>query len=111
MIAGDWIITSKQRYGKVIEVDINTMAALIKIGDKQYWISMDQLTPSKDGCLFKVTYMVVNEYDEKVQQLFIKRNTKLFDITDRTTDLYEVIKHGLIKVIGKDCRINKIEIS
>ena len=110
MIAGDWVITSKQRYGKIVEIDISTMAALVKIGEKQYWISMDQLTPSKDGCLFKITY-ITDGYTEQTQQLFVKRNTKLFDITDRTADLYEVIKHALIKIIGKDCRINKIEIS
>lgn len=110
MIAGDWIITSKGRYGKIIEVDVSTMAAQVKIGEATHWISLDQLTPSKDGCLFKVTY-TSDSYDEHVQQLFIKRNTKLFDITDRTADLYEVVKHNLIKVIGKDCRINKIEIS
>ena len=111
MIAGDWIITSKGRYGKIIEVDISTMAAKVKIGEVLHWISLDQLTPSKDGCLFKVTYIATGQYDEQVQQLFVKRNTKLFDITDRTADLYEVIKHVLIKVINKDCRINKIEIS
>jgi len=110
MIAGDWIITSKGRYGKICEIDISTMAAQVKIGEALHWISLDQLTPSKDGCLFKVTYNT-DGYTEQVQQLFVKRNTKLFDITDRTADLYEVIKHALIKVIGKDCRINKIEIS
>ena len=109
MIAGDWVITSKGRYGKIIEIDISTMAAKVKIGELLHWISMDQLIPSKDGCLFKVTYIA--GYDELIQQLFIKRNTKLLDITDRTADLYEVVKHALIKVINKDCRITKIEIS
>lgn len=111
MIAGDWVITSKGRYGKIMEIDVSSMAAQVKIGEATHWISLDQLTPSKDGTLFKVTYIVAGGYEEQTQQLFVKRKTVLFDITDRTADLYEVIKHAMIKVIGKDLRINKIEIS
>lgn len=108
---GNWVITSKGRYGRVLELDISTMAAQVKIGEATHWICMDQLSLSKDGCLFKVTY--VSGYDEKVQQVFIKRNTKLFDITDRTADMYEVVKSALIKIIDKNCHITitKIEVS
>jgi len=110
MIVGDWIITSKQRYGKIVEIDTIKMTALIKIGDKSHWIALDQLTLHKDGVMFKVTYTY--QYEELAQQVFIKRGTKLFDITDRTVDIYETIKSTLVKLIGKsNIMIIKIEIS
>lgn len=110
MNIGDWIITSKQRYGKIIDIDPIKLTALIKIGNNEHWISMDQLTSNKDGIMLKVTY--TSQYIECVQQVFIKRGTKLFDITDRTIDMYETVKSLLIKITNKSSIIiNKIEIS
>jgi len=106
MISGDWVITSRGRYGKIS--DICGDIAKVKIGSKSIDIALDQLTLSKDGCLFIVHYTLKGDTVENKQSLFIKRATCLFDLTNGSIDFYTTIKTILINKIQKELYITKI---
>lgn len=111
MKEGDWVITSRCRYGKILTLDKNKDTAIVKIGTNAIEIALEQLSLSKDGTLFMVTYIIVGEQVETKQFIFVKRDTCLFDITNSSVDFYTTIKGLLVTKIKKDLRITKILIA
>lgn len=111
MKEGDWVITSRGRYGKILTLNKDKDTAIVKIGTNAIEIALEQLSLSKDGTLFMVTYIVIGEHTETKQSVFVKRDTCLFDITTSNVDFYTTIKGLLVTKIKKDLRITKILIA
>lgn len=55
---GDQVITSRSRYGTVISFNGDEVLpqALVRIGTKNHWINIDQLTLASHTVKLKVTY-------------------------------------------------------
>ena len=80
---GQQVVTSKGRYGRVIDVDnsSNELKVLVKIGTKNYWILESQLTPATHIVRVKVEYEI--DYCGKSitdsLEVALKRDTVLYN--------------------------------
>ena len=91
---GQQVVTSKGRYGRVIDVDnsSNELKVLVKIGTKNYWILESQLTPATHIVRVKVEYEI--DYCGKSitdsLEVALKRDTVLYN--DNVNYLVQICK-------------------
>lgn len=118
IVQGDLVVTSRGRYGKVIQIEQNDVdnRILVRIGSNTHWIAESQLTKSENCIRIKVvyTFKYLSNTISDSKELSIKKSTILYDINKNIT-FNDVIKHILIKhltaINPEDITINQILIS
>lgn len=110
---GDQVITSRGRYGKVINIDNNNknVKCLVRIGDKDHWIYEDQLTPPNHTIRLKVTYNFdfCGKNIEDSIEVALKKDTILSE--NNNDYLCKLCKEIIKAQINMDVNINQIKIS
>lgn len=110
---GTQVITSRGRYGLVIDIaeTDNERKALVKIGDKNYWILESQLTPATHIVRLKVSYEF--DYCGKIindsLEVALKRDTIIYD--SDTNFLVQLCKDRIEKQINTEIKVKQIKIS
>lgn len=110
---GDQVLTSKGRYGRVIQIQEtdNVKKCLVKIGSNSHWILEDQLVIPSHCIRVKTVYEI--EYCGKTIEdsieVSIKKDTTLFD--NNTSYLETICKEHIKNQIGIYPKIKQIKIS
>ena len=110
---GQQVVTSKGRYGRVIELDNTSdeVKALVKIGAKNYWILESQLTPAIHVVRVKVDYEL--DYCGKPitdsLEVALKRDTILYN--NDTNYLVQLCKDKIERQINMEVKVKQIKIS
>lgn len=111
---GSLIITSRSRYGTVVDIDFNNVPrALVKIGNAYHWINYDQLILAKDSVTFKVyyNYVINNELKSASEEVILRKNTVLYNIDNNNDTLLNKIVNILNAKIPHRVFITEIKIS
>lgn len=111
---GDQVITSKGRYGRVIEIDSKNQDEpkyLIKIGTKNHWILESQLTSASHTIRVKVIYQIdyCGKFIEDSLEIAIKKDTILYE--DGVSKLHQICKDKIEKQLNIEAKIKQIKIS
>lgn len=110
---GQQVVTSKGRYGRVIDVDnsSNELKVLVKIGTKNYWILESQLTPATHIVRVKVEYEI--DYCGKSitdsLEVALKRDTVLYN--DNVNYLAQLCKDKVERQLEMEVKVKQIKIS
>ena len=104
---GQQVVTSKGRYGRVIDVDNSSseLKVLVKIGTKNYWILESQLTPATHIVRVKVEY----EIDYCGKSITLKRDTVLYN--DNVNYLAQLCKDKVERQLEMEVKVKQIKIS
>lgn len=110
---GQQVVTSKGRYGRVIDVDNSSseLKVLVKIGTKNYWILESQLTPATHIVRVKVEYEI--DYCGKSiidsLEVALKRDTVLYN--DNINYLAQLCKDKVERQLEMEVKVKQIKIS
>lgn len=110
---GQQVVTSKGRYGRVIDVDNSSseLKVLVKIGTKNYWILESQLTPATHIVRVKVEYEI--DYCGKSitdsLEVALKRDTVLYN--DNINYLVQLCKDKVERQLEMEVKVKQIKIS
>lgn len=110
---GQQVVTSKGRYGRVIDVDnsSNELKVLVKIGTKNYWILESQLTPATHIVRVKVEYEI--DYCGKSitdsLEVALKRDTVLYN--NNVNYLVQLCKDKVERQLEMEVKVKQIKIS
>lgn len=113
---GSLVITSRSRYGTVINIknEYGIDKVLVRIGSKEYWMFKDQVRLATNSVVFKVYYSFkyCDKLIETSDEIAIKKGTILFDSNsyDNKT-LITIISDKICKKINQVVKITKILIS
>lgn len=110
---GQQVVTSKGRYGRVIDVDnsSNELKVLVKIGTKNYWILESQLTLATHIVRVKVEYEI--DYCGKSitdsLEVALKRDTVLYN--NNVNYLVQLCKDKVERQLEMEVKVKQIKIS
>lgn len=108
---GQQVVTSKGRYGRVIDVDNSSseLKVLVKIGTKNYWILESQLTPATHIVRVKVEYEI--DYCGKSitdsLEVALKRDTVLYN--DNVNYLAQLCKDKVERQLEMEVKVKQIK--
>lgn len=110
---GDQIITSRSRYGTVLSFNDNKdlPQALVRIGTKNHWINIDQLTLASHTVKLKTTYRF--DYCGKIitdnMEVILQKDDVLFD--NNSNYLTTICANRIEQKLNIKVEIIKIQIS
>lgn len=110
---GQQVVTSKGRYGRVIDVDNSSseLKVLVKIGTKNHWILESQLTPATHIVRVKVEYEIdyCGKFITDSLEVALKRDTVLYN--DNVNYLVQICKDKVERQLEMEVKVKQIKIS
>lgn len=110
---GDQVITSRGRYGSVIQIEcVNQRTrCLVKIGTKSHWIYEDQLILPTHSIRLKTVYTIdyCGRIIEDSIEVCLKKDSILYE--NGTSNLENLCKEFIEKQVGIKPNIKTIKIS